>query len=192
MQIENSATRVDNTFAPKAMHTPSSTGNAASFQSALSSAVGNTQAPQPNSIWAPTKGKWIEPAEVKQYLATNPTDRDILAKAAELGLSEQDLNTALRGQGYSGVALGQHFNRLSFNLYNGGLGYSAVNAGFFAEKIVSGGGHSLQDNGNGGLSWKYGTASATVFTTVGLVVGGNMPQEPKWNENNQRVVNGSV
>lgn len=191
MRIENSATRVADSYADRATHASSASGNAPSFQTVLSSAVGNTQAGRPpNSIWAPTKERWIEPAEVKQYLATNPTDRDILAKAADLGLAVQDLNTALRGQGFTGVALGQHFNRLSFNLYNGGLGYSAVDDGFFAGKIVTGGGHSLQDNGNGGLSWKYGTASAAVFTTAGLVVDANIPQEVGWNENDQRVAKG--
>lgn len=192
MKVDSSVNRVDNSSPTRAAINSSSKEHSASFQTTLSLAVGNIQTPQPNSIWSPNQGRWIEPTEVKRYLASNPTDRSLLAKAAELGLSEQDLNTALRGQGYTGEALGKHFNRLSFNLFNGALGYSSVKEGFFAGKIVSGGGHSLQDNGSGGLSWKYGTASTGVFTTAGHVADGKVQLEANWNENNLRVFSGSA
>jgi hypothetical protein len=94
------------------------------------------------NAWSPTQNRWITPTEVKAFLDTNPSDRQILQKSSDLGLDSQDLGVMLHGQGYTGIALGQHYNRLRYNLYSGGLGYSTDNGnGSFEGKIVAGGGH---------------------------------------------------
>ncbi|MEK7661196.1 MAG: hypothetical protein AAB680_04065, partial [Pseudomonadota bacterium] len=51
------------------------------------------------NAWSPTQNRWIGPSEVRAFLATNPSDRQIFQQASTLGLSTQDLNIALRGQG---------------------------------------------------------------------------------------------
>jgi hypothetical protein len=123
--------------------------------------------------WSPTQNRWIKPSEVKAFLATNPSDKQIFQQANTLGLSLQDLNSALRGQGYTGQALGQHFNRFSFNLYTGGLGYSAMDSGngAFDGRIVAGGGHTEVDSGrsDGSKIWKSGQASPVAFGSTGQV-----------------------
>nr|WP_295772473.1 hypothetical protein [Rhodoferax sp.] len=123
--------------------------------------------------WSPTQNRWIKPNEVKAFLATNPSDKQIFQQANTLGLSLQDLNAALRGQGYTGQALGQHFNRFSFNLYTGGLGYTAMDSGngAFDGRIVAGGGHTEVDSGRGDGSkvWKTGQASTVAFGSTGQV-----------------------
>lgn len=122
------------------------------------------------NAWSPTQNRWITPSEVKAFLDTNPSDKKIFEKASALGLSTQDLNTALRGQGYTGQALGQHYNRLTSNLYTGALGYSTDSNGTFDGKIVVGGGHTSVDSGRGDGStvWLAGQASSIAFSSNGI------------------------
>lgn len=120
------------------------------------------------SAWSPTQNRWITPTEVKAFINTNPSDAQIFQQASKLGLSCRDLNTMLWGQGYTGQALGQHYSRLSSNLFLGGLGYSTVDG--LDGKIVAGGGHtSVDDPGTGGSHWVAGAPSAKVIGSSGLV-----------------------
>jgi hypothetical protein len=89
------------------------------------------------NVWSPVQNRWITSNEIAQFVKTNPNTQQVLKAGYDLGLTGQDLNTALKGQGYTGQALGQHYNALDFNLYGGGLGYSLDANG----KIVRGGGH---------------------------------------------------
>lgn len=89
------------------------------------------------NVWSPVQNRWVDTNEIKQFLGTNPNTQQVLKAGYDLGLTGQDLNTALKGQGYTGQALGQHYNDLDFNLYGGGLGYSLDANG----KIVQGGGN---------------------------------------------------
>lgn len=123
-----------------------------------------------SGIWSPVESRRISPSEVQSFLSTNPSDRQILQKAAELGLTQQDLNTALKGQGYTEQALGQVYNRLSNNLWTGGLGYSAQDTdghGAFDGRIVAGNGH--YEGGPDGKSWVYGHASPISFGSIGIM-----------------------
>lgn len=130
-----------------------------------SSSVDNTK-----SAWSPTQSRWITPSEVKAFIDTNPSDRQIFQQASKLGLTLQDLNTALKAQGYTGQALGQHYNGLANNLFSGGLGYSALDSGHGVHdgQIVMGGGHREVANENGGIRYIAGQPGAS-FGSNGLV-----------------------
>lgn len=103
----------------------------------------STSTDRGTNVWSPMQSRWIAPSEVKAFIDTNPSDRQIFEQASKLGLTLQDLNTALKAQGYTGQALGQHYNGLAFNLFSGGLGYSALDSGHGVHdgRIVAGGGH---------------------------------------------------
>lgn len=138
------------------------------------------------NAWSPTQNRWITPSEVNSFLDTNPSDRQIFEHACALGLTAQDLNTALRGQGYTGQALGQHYNRLTSNLYTGGLGYSTDTNGTFDGRIVVGGGHTSVEDKNGGSYWLAGKSSPIVFGPNGIEAGDN------YGTNNWSVKNGYI
>lgn len=126
-------------------------------------------------IWSPTQNRWIAPDEVKQFLSSNPNQQQILSTASNLGLTSQDLNTALKGQGYSGQELGQKYGTLTNNLWTGGLGYSAQDTGghnAFDGKIVAGGGHYESTPGVNGGSWINGAPSNITFGDNGAIAGG--------------------
>lgn len=131
------------------------------------------------NAWSNTQNRWITPSEVKAFIDTNPSDAQIYKQASTLGLTGQDLNTMLRGQGYTGQALGQHYSRLSANLFLGGLGYSTADG--IDGKIVAGGGHtSVDDPGTGGSHWVAGAPSATVIGSTDLVAAAGFNGTTNW------------
>lgn len=126
-------------------------------------------------VWSPTQNRWITTDEVAKFIATNPNNQQVLQQAQALGLTGQDLNTALKGQGYTGQALGQHYNALAFNLAGGGLGYSAQDSGHGAKdgRIVQGGGDG-SDVIDGANNWteKSGYIGAGSIGSSGTPVAG--------------------
>ena len=112
-----------------------------------------------HDIWSSTENRWIEPSEVTKYIGTNPTQQDILKTSEALGLTREDINTAIHGQGYTGQAAGQHFAIIDDNLFSGGLGYSSDSRG----NIVRGGGHQTYEDPNTGGSYYIRGKPGAVF-----------------------------
>jgi len=141
-------------------------------------------------------GKQVSHAQLAAFAASNPTDQQILAQAAQWGMSQSDIATALNNLGllYNGSPTsvqmndpknGSIYNRLGNELYTGGLGYSpAYSANFNPNAIITtGNGHNLVDNGDGSFHWdQFGTNATPVYGNGdgtnpggGGAVGGGVP-----------------
>jgi hypothetical protein len=128
-------------------------------------------------------GQQVTHDQLSQFAATNPSDQQIMAKAAEWGMSMPDVSTALNSLGllYNGgnptsVQMndpknGSIYNRLSNEAYRGDNGYGvAANPSGGANtngQVVAENGHSWVPDGNGGGHWDATGNNTTGFNTPG-------------------------
>lgn len=84
-----------------------------------------------DSLYAPNLGREVTPTEIASFYATNPTASQVLAKAAELGISAAAIpNTAaFGGSNQGGNAKDVQFLNMTGSLNTGANGYGANSAG---------------------------------------------------------------
>ncbi|MFI5347057.1 MAG: hypothetical protein ACHQ51_11850 [Elusimicrobiota bacterium] len=128
-------------------------------------------------------GQSVTHAQLVQFMATKPTDQQILAQASKWGMSMGDVNTALNNLGLlfnngnpTSVQMndpvnGSIYNRLSNEVYRGDLGYGAnldTSGGGpnINTLITAGNGHTWIDDGNGSGHWQTYGSGTTVPTTA--------------------------
>ena len=130
-------------------------------------------------------GQQVTHGQLAAFAATNPTDQQILQQAAQWGMSQTDINTALNNLGLlfnngnptsaqqNDPTNGSIYNRLSNELYQGTNGYGiANNPGGGPNtngQIVAGNGNTWVPDNNGGGSWQAYGNNTTGYNTPGTM-----------------------
>lgn len=109
-----------------------------------------------DSLYAPNLGREVTPTEIAAFYATNPSASQVLAKAAELGISAAAIpNASVFGSGsYQGSeAKDFQFLSMSASLNSGANGYGTNSAGQVVYKNDSAAMYSSDPHG--GLDRKF-------------------------------------
>lgn len=110
-----------------------------------------------DAFWSPTLGKTITSADVKNFMATNPSQTQVLEAASNLGIGPGELVAALGGAGaltgastsMNGLNYGSVGNMLGGSLWQGTHGYVTDARG----RIAKGLGHTFQTYSDGSGTW---------------------------------------
>lgn len=103
------------------------------------------------SCFSPTLGRAVTKAEMQEFFAQMPDQRQVFQKASSLGLGVGAVNNMMQGLGIveDRSVYGSRYNEMATSLYQGRDGYSLDAKG----RIVSGGGNQFVANADGSGSW---------------------------------------